>query len=154
MTFKTAISTSNPPFAVPPVIVFDLPAPPSINRVRRVDWKFQKMVDRWKREAGGFVLLQRRGQPRKVYGPYELLIVMSEAHMRMDLDNGVKSIIDYLQRIDAVEGDDQPRLRKLTVEWGDAPQGCRVHIRAISVSDHPSAVDAGAGEAVRTRGTA
>ncbi|HZP77548.1 MAG TPA: hypothetical protein VFB45_15495 [Pseudolabrys sp.] len=117
---------------MPPVIVFDLPAPPSVNRTRRVDWKSQKLVDKWKRGANGFVLLQRRGQPRKIYGPYELLIVMSEAHTGIDLDNGIKSLIDYLHRIDAIEGDDQPRLRKLTVEWGDAPQGCRVHIRGIA----------------------
>ena len=46
---------------------------------------------------------------------------------------------------------DDKNCERLTVEWGEAPHGCRLIIREISVSDHPSAVDAGAGEAVRTR---
>lgn len=120
------------PFAVPPVIVFDLPVPPSVNRTRRLDMTSLTRTNTWKRAADGFVLAQRRSQPRKIHGPFELLIVMSEAHTGIDLDNGVKALIDYLRRIDAIQEDAPKFLRKFTVEWGDAPEGCRVHIRGLA----------------------
>lgn len=129
---KNSAPTVDAPFAAPPVIVFDLPVPPSVNRTRRIDYRSLRLVNQWKDQAFGFVLLQRRQQPRKIYGKYELLIVLSEAHTSIDLDNGIKSLIDYLRQIEVVENDDQPRLRKLTVEWGEAPQGCRVHVRGLA----------------------
>lgn len=126
------IDTADAPFAVPPVIVFDLPKPPSVNRTRKWDAKSERFVAAWKHNADKFVLAQRLQQPRKIYGAFELLIVMSEDHTRMDLDNGVKSLIDYLRRIDAIQNDSPQFLRKLTVEWGDAPEGCRVHVRGLA----------------------
>lgn len=126
------IDTSDAPFAPPPVIVFDLPAPPSVNRTRRVDWKSLRLVSSWKNVANNFVIAQRRRQPRKIYGAFEILIVMSEKHTGIDLDNGIKSIIDYMREIDAIQNDAPQFLRKLTVEWGDAPEGCRVHVRGLA----------------------
>lgn len=127
------IDTSAAPFATPPVIVLDLPAPPSVNRTRKWDPASERMVNKWKDAADKFVLSQRgRQNPRKIYGAFELLIVMSEKHTGIDLDNGIKALIDYLRRIDTIQDDAQRFLRKLTVEWGDAPEGCRVHVRGIA----------------------
>jgi len=126
------IDTTAAPFAAPPVIVFDLPVPPSVNRTRKWDPASGRLVSRWKTTADNFVIAQRRGQPRKIPGAFEILIVMSEKHTGIDLDNGIKAIIDYMREIDAIQNDAQAFLRKLTVEWGDAPEGCRVHVRGLA----------------------
>lgn len=126
------IDTSRAPFALPIDIVLDLPAPPSVNRMRKWDAASQRMVNDWKKAADKFVLTQRRGQPRKIYGAFAVEITMSEAHTGIDLDNGVKALIDYMRRIDAIENDSQKFLRKLTVIWGTAPEGCRVTVRPFA----------------------
>lgn len=123
---------SGPPFAVPPVIVFNLPVPPSVNRTRKLDMASLVYVNRWKDAADRFVIAQRRLQPRKIYGAFELLITMSEAHTRIDLDNGIKALIDYLRRVDVIQNDSPEYLRRLTVEWGEAPEGCRVTVRGVA----------------------
>lgn len=130
------IDVSDAPFAVPPVIVFDLPVPPSVNRTRKVDWRAGKKFKGWTKRADLMVLGSRcrshAPQPRMISGAYELLIVLSEKHTRIDLDNGIKWLVDYLRRIEAVTDDSQKYFHKLTVEWGDAPEGCRVHIRGLA----------------------
>lgn len=129
----TAAATIDAPFAVPPVIVLDLPAPPSVNRTRKIDWAHAAKHKEWVRCADQTLLAARalKGRP-KIPGPYELLIILSEDHTRIDADNGLKAIIDYLRRIEVVVDDKQSLLRKLTVEWGDAPAGCRVHVRGLA----------------------
>lgn len=126
------ISTADRPFGLPDEIAFDLPAPPSVNRMRKWDPSSERMVGKWKATADRFVIAQRGRQPRKIYGAFEVAITMSEAHTGMDLDNGVKALIDYMRRIDAIENDSQKFLRKLTVVWGAAPEGCRITVRQFS----------------------
>lgn len=130
------IDTSDAPFATPPVVVLDLPAPPSVNRTRMVDWKGRAGHRRWVETCDQLVLASRcrtrDPQPRRVPGQYEVLIVMSEAHTGIDLDNGIKALIDYLRKIEIVEDDSPKFFRKLTVEWGSAIEGCRVHVRGIA----------------------
>lgn len=120
------------PFAAPPVIVFDLPVPPSVNRTRRIDMRSLRLVNEWKQSADRFVFAQRRQQPRTIIGQFELLVIFSEAHTKADLDNTLKSLIDYLRRIQAVRDDSPQYMRRIIVEWGDAPEGCRVHIRGLA----------------------
>jgi Holliday junction resolvase RusA-like endonuclease len=126
------IDTSDAPFAAPPVIVLDLPVPPSVNKTRKLRPAGVVILAKWKDAADKFVLAQRARQPRKISGGFELIVTFSEQHTGMDLDNGLKALIDYLRRIDAIQDDAQKYLRRLTVEWGDAPEGCRVHIRGIA----------------------
>ncbi len=97
-----------------------------MNQTRRVDWKFAKSHARWMDQADALVMAQ--GMPPAVIGPFEIHILMSDK-LRGDLDNFCKATLDYLDRIDLIEGDSQKFLRKLTMEWGDAPEGCRVTIR-------------------------
>jgi hypothetical protein len=49
-------SMADPPFAVAPDIVLDLPPPPSVNRTRRVDWSAIRGVKAWQNVANAYVL--------------------------------------------------------------------------------------------------
>lgn len=109
-------------------VILDLPVPPSVNRSRRVNWGkngFAK-VTAW-HEASDRLLLAARFKPRRI-DRFELHVTVSEKHTRSDLDNPIKSLIDYLRRIEAIVDDGPQHLRKLVVEWGDAPEGVRVQI--------------------------
>lgn len=124
---------TDPPFAVPPVIVLDLPAPPSVNKVRRVNWAAVRCVKAWHNVANSYVLAAkgRTISPLRLtkVPRFELHIVMSEDHTKIDLDNGLKALIDYLRRIELIEDDSPKHMRRLVVEWGKAPFGCRVTVK-------------------------
>jgi Holliday junction resolvase RusA-like endonuclease len=129
-------SMTDPPFAVPADIVLDLPAPPSVNRTRRIDWSSVKVINTWKNVANAYVLAAkgRKISPlRLVKVPkFELHILLSEHHTKIDLDNGLKVLIDYLRKIELIEDDSPRHLRRLVVEWGAAPFGCRVTVKALT----------------------
>src|SRR5262249_31667769 len=134
-------STIDRPFALPPreliTTVLDLPAPPSVNRTRKIDWKMAPKFKGWTQAADNLVLAakSRSVNPlglRKVPGRFELRIVLSEAHTGLDLDNGIKWTIDYLRRIDLIVDDSPKYLRRLVVEWGAAPQGARITITELA----------------------
>lgn len=121
------------PFAPPLDIVLDLPPPPSVNRTRRVDWAGKKHVTAWSNVADGFVLAAkcRSVNPLRMtkIKRFELLITLSETNNRLDLDNGLKALIDYLRRIELIEDDSPKHMRRLVVELGIAPFGARVIVR-------------------------
>jgi len=127
-----AIDTSAPPFALPPDVVLDIPVPPSVNRTRRVNHAHSGKVTAWEKAADG--LLMASGQyrrARKVPGRFELKIVLCEQKCRLDADNPVKQAVDYLRRLELITNDDKRFMRKLTIEWGEAPEGCRLILREI-----------------------
>jgi len=126
---------TDPPFAVPPDIVLDLPAPPSVNRTRRIDWKGKRQLTAWGNVADAYVLAAkgRSRSPlvlRKIQR-FELHILISENHTKIDLDNGLKALIDYLRRIELIEDDGPKHMRRLVVEWGAARHGCRVTVKPL-----------------------
>jgi Holliday junction resolvase RusA-like endonuclease len=125
------------PFALPQheliTTVLMLPAPPSVNSTRRVDWRNHARMKAWQRNADATVMLQ--GRRRKIGGRYELLIQLSEL-VKLDADNGLKCLIDYLRRIDLVVDDSPKYLRRLVVEWchpAVAPEGVRVTIQELAL---------------------
>src|SRR5258708_40275915 len=106
-------------------VVLDLPVPPSVNRTRKVYWPGSTATAAWWLQADRLMLVARY-RPTKI-NRFELHVTFSDT-VRLDLDNGLKSLIDYLRRIEAIVDDGPQHLRKLVVEWGDAPEGCRVRI--------------------------
>lgn len=129
---------SDPPFAAPPDIVLDLPCPPSVNRTRRVDWKGKRQITAFANVADAYVLAAkvRSVSPLKLVKVprFELIITLSEQHTKIDLDNGLKALIDYLRRIGLIEDDSPKHMRRLTVEFGRAPFGCRVTIKPLPLT--------------------
>ena len=132
---RNSANTSAPPFTVPADIILDLPAPPSVNRTRKIDWSSRDVVRAWSNVANAYVLAakSRTVSPLQLtkIARFELLIVLSAHHTKIDLDNSLKSLIDYLRHIGVIEDDSPKHMRRLVVEWGLAPFGCRVTVKAL-----------------------
>jgi Holliday junction resolvase RusA-like endonuclease len=124
------------PFGAPLDIELDLPPPPSANRI----WKRAKSGKRqvftspeytaWKRAADGLigVTAQLRGvQP--ILGQFEAIVILCERQNKLDLDNSLKSLLDYAKRLCLITDDGPKYLRRVVAEWGDAPHGCRLILR-------------------------
>jgi hypothetical protein len=112
-------------------IVLDLPVPPSVNRSRRLDRAELKKSLAWQSAADSYALSQKVCR-RKIAGRYEAIIVLDPEHAAGDLDNRIKALLDYAVRINLVADDSKKYLQRLTVEWGTAPFGCRLTLRAIT----------------------
>jgi len=118
---------ADPPFACPPDVVLDLPPPVSVNKLRRIDWHGAKRAKNWRRVANGY-LLMLKVKPTKI-PRFEILMVLDESTVRCDADNAVKMVVDYLRLVEVIENDSPKHMRRVVVEWGDAPLGCRVTVR-------------------------
>lgn len=116
---------SDPPFGPAPDIVLDLPAPPSVNRTRKVDKSALPMIAAWTRAADALVMAAWAGgkRPKTVLDRFEAIIVLSEDSVRIDADNGIKKLLDYAKRLGLIVDDGPRHLRQITVRWGDAPRG-------------------------------
>jgi hypothetical protein len=101
-------SQADPPFACPPDdIVLHLPVPISVNRTRKIDWKEHKRVLAWEIAADQVVLMAKRdpNNPLKLHRikRFELHITLDELICKLDADNTLKTLIDYLRRIEVIE---------------------------------------------------
>lgn len=145
--------TSAPPFAVPEraPIVLDLPVPVSVNRTRRVNYAGMPAKRTWMQEADCLVMAAGR-LPTAIVGPFELTVTMNEKSWRIDPDNGLKELIDFCRRLNLIENDSPRFVRKITMEWGEAPEGCRVTIKPTTISRTVEGSDPGAARSVRNQG--
>lgn len=129
------LDTTDRPFGLPPDIVLDVPIPPSVNRTRKIDFRAAALVEKWKADADAMLMLsgQYRAAKRVPIGDrVELTIILDEQKCDLDPDNPVKAAIDYLRRIELIRNDDKRFMRKLTVEWGVAPEGCRLILKGAA----------------------
>lgn len=127
------ISFTDRPFGAPLDIVLDLPVPPSVNKTRRINTKWIGKTEAWRRQAD--LLLMSSGQyraARKLPGRFEVKIILCERQCRLDIDNTAKSAIDYLKRIELVSDDSPKFMRRLVIEFGDAPAGCRIILKEVA----------------------
>lgn len=125
--------TLDPPFAAPIEAVLYLPPPPSVNRTRKIDWRGAAAHQRWIKAADMFVLAH--GGMRalaRLPGRFEAILTIDEHLNNLDLDNAIKAVIDYARRIELVIDDSKKFMRKVTIEWGHAPHGCRLTLRSIA----------------------
>jgi hypothetical protein len=114
-------------------IVLDLPAPLSVNRTRRVNYASMPAQKAWQQQADALFLMQKRGLS-KIDGPFEVQITICSS-CRLDLDNGVKQLLDTARGYGLVPDDSPKYLRKLTVLFGDAPEGARLMITAANADE-------------------
>lgn len=120
------------PFGCPLDTVIDVPVPPSVNDTRRVNWSGVARLRKWKQRAD--MMLMASGQYRRAQKDierFEIVIVLCETLCRLDLDNAVKHVIDYLRQIKVIRNDNPRCMRKVTIEWGLAPAGCRLIVKPI-----------------------
>ena len=114
-------------------LIFDLPRPPSVNRLTARLGNKSNIVQRWIRAADARLMSNphewRRISAGKITGPFVIDITWHrEDFGRFDVDNPIKCLMDYLQRIALIENDKLCRV--MTVAFGTAPDGCRVRLRA------------------------
>jgi Holliday junction resolvase RusA-like endonuclease len=135
-------SMADAPFHCPPDVVLDLPYPPSVNRLWRSTAAEKNRVYlspsyvKWKEAADALLMATRGWQIKTITGAFHLEIGLcptSQGHPRGDLDNRIKAILDYLQRVEIIAND--KNCHRLLAEWVDlrrAPHGCRVTVRACA----------------------
>lgn len=129
----TLPSRADAPFHCPPDVVLDLPVPISVNKLRRINWRAQKRAAIWRDMADRHLLLAktRKENPVKLNSipRFEIEIVLDETKVFIDCDNTAKLLIDYLRYRNVILDDGPKHMRKLTVLWGEAPEGVRVTVR-------------------------
>ena len=104
----------------------ELPAPPSVNRFTKKLGNKSPEVIRWANIADKYLYLKRHYL--RLSCEFELSITWSASNFKKsDIDNRVKPLLDWLQRVEVISND--KLCRKLTVEWGWAPEGCLLKIR-------------------------
>ena len=118
----------------PDDIVFDFPAPPSINRnaaEARLGNSCSRVV-RWRRAADAHLIYTR--QNHKLGNPiigWFCIDIIWDRNLRSgkpgDIDNRIKYLLDYLQALRIIENDGDCQLMR--VSFGTAPDGCRVRLR-------------------------
>lgn len=132
-------TTVDRPFGLPADAIefsLDLPVPPSVNKLRRVDPDGHRLRKSFYRQADLHLMAARGRTNRplrecKILGPFEATIVISDKLTNIDLDNGVKILIDYAVSREFIIDDGPKYLRRLVVEWGAALNGCRLTLRSL-----------------------
>lgn len=118
--------------------VINLPFPPSVNRIWRSrrghngkpTFYLDRRYETWKRACDNLLMMHRR-EWRPIAGRFSAIIILSEGRRRGDADNRVKGVLDWLQRANLIENDSLAD--SVTVRWGYAPEGCRVHLTPVLV---------------------
>jgi hypothetical protein len=137
-TPKSSKRTSSPHFVdrmhapAGTIITLDLPLPPSVNRLRRVDWASFRTRQQFYTHADLFLVAYGPKPPpvRTITGAYELTVQIPDGS-RLDLDNHHKALIDYLVSREFVAGDSKKYLRRLVIEWGAPTEYCRITIQGV-----------------------
>lgn len=122
----------DPPFLAPIECVIELPVPPTVNSVRRRHGMGSRRRDAWFAQAD--VAIMAGGGLRKfakMPAACEVLITVDEK-ARIDLDGVTKYLIDWARRVGLIVDDDKRYVRRVTLEWGDVPKGCRLLLRSIA----------------------
>ncbi len=68
----------------------------------------------------------------KMSDKFEATLVIDENLNNLDLDNAAKAVIDYARRIGLIINDDKKHMRRVVIEWGHAPHGCRLTLRSVA----------------------
>lgn len=111
-----------------PWFELDLPRPPSVNRFKGKLGNKSPVVKSWIGTADKHIYITRsvRKLPH-IKGSYEVEFVFSRQLRNPDLDNCIKPLMDYLQRVALIEND--RFCERLVAYWGPAPLGVKVRLR-------------------------
>jgi len=114
-------------------ITLELPVPPSVNRLRRMDPAGNRKRLEFYRAADHFLVAHgpRPFPVRVITGSYEIQIQIPESLSSIDLDNHCKALLDYLVSREFVPDDAKRYLRRLVVEWGSPSPACRIGITGL-----------------------
>ena len=132
-------TTLDPPFLAPLECVVDLPFPPSVNRV----WRAQRKADgmtvarspeyrAWLRSADMQAIANGTWRHRvKMPGRFTATIELSAAMRLGDLDNRIKAVLDWAQRVELITND--KHCEEVTARWvTGATAECRLTLRSVA----------------------
>jgi hypothetical protein len=104
-----------------------------VNRTRRINRASLPAIREWRRRSDALFLLQKRklAAGGSITGPFEATITIASSS-RLDLDNGVKLLIDTAREYGLVPDDSPKYLRRLTLEFGQTEHGARLTLTQIS----------------------
>jgi hypothetical protein len=114
-----------------PDIVLDVAIPPSVNSTRKIDYWGHQKLKFWFADNDKRLVYNRQHKYEALIGRYEVIIQVSEEHIRKDLDNIAKAAIDYCVSRKMVRNDNPKWLRRVVVEIADVPDQCRITLRPI-----------------------
>jgi len=124
------------PFGCPLDIILDIPVPLSVNRTRKINRAALKDVENWLVKADAAIIASGQyrtaRRQRKAEQPCEIKIILDPSKCRLDPDNPIKNAIDYLRRLELIEDDTGKHVRRIVVEWGAVPAGCRIVISEVA----------------------
>lgn len=115
----------------------DLPMPPSVNRIwcsrtghkGKPQFYLAPRYATWKRTCDNLALANRK-KWAPVLGPYRITVTFDRSKTRADQDNLIKAVNDWLERAGLITNDNLAE--KTAIQWGKAPEGCRVVLTAVS----------------------
>jgi hypothetical protein len=117
------------------MITIDLPAPYSVNSTRRVNWGYIAKHRKWQAEADAIVTISGQHKQNPILGQYEVKFIIDDGKCRSDPDNIIKALLDYVRvRLQLITDDSPKYIRKYSVEYGYAPEGVRMIIKAFQQS--------------------
>jgi Holliday junction resolvase RusA-like endonuclease len=115
-----------------PDITLDLPLPPSVNKVRRINWAGYRDYQRWQDDADKTLMLHKQNKQHSIVGPYALVITVNYDRFQGDLDNILKCAIDYCVSRKFVSDDRKKFLRGIAVRFEEGlPEACRITIASV-----------------------
>ena len=115
-------------------ITLNLPVPPSVNRIRRVDWAGNKKRSEYYLRSDLFLVAHGPRPPpvRLITGAFEIRIQIPESLSGIDLDNHAKALLDYLVSREFIPDDAKRYLRRLVIEWGSPTPACHITIKGYA----------------------
>lgn len=109
--------------------ILGLPAPPSVNRMMgKLGNKSPKVVE-WATRCNHEIMMIRP-KPKAVTSYFTVDITWDDSGFgRFDIDNRIKPLMDYLQRVELIPND--KFCWQLTAKWGPASMGCIVKVAPV-----------------------
>lgn len=118
-----------------PTILFDIPWPPSTNRLWRTSkGHTHKSAEyrKWIKAAQSEWYVQKVNQAKRIDGEFSATLILNPPDKRrIDIDNRIKAVLDLAQSLNLIENDHL--CRRLLVEYGsdkDATPGASLILRS------------------------
>jgi Holliday junction resolvase RusA-like endonuclease len=110
-------------------IVLDVPLPPSVNKIRRINWATYGDYKRWQADADKTLMLHKQNKQHAIVGPYVIIITVDYDRFQGDLDNILKGIVDYCVTRKFVSDDRKKFMRGVAIRFEEGlPEPCRITI--------------------------
>ena len=110
----------------------DLPRPPSVNRFMGKLGNRSPAFQSWMSEADFqfWEARKNRGALARIPGHFEVEFIFNPSIQRKaDLDNCIKPLLDWMQRVELIEND--KFCDQILARWGGVPYGVRIRVRGV-----------------------